>query len=131
MNLVNFTAAVRETVAQIIDLGDDFSEDEFWIPEWHKPLMLHVLKFLSHHYSARVTRKKQIVLDVFARAKAVDKSCQPGKQVLEGILIALCLGLSPSTPHQVLQQLHTFKVPEKTSLRTFCMSANDASGSQG
>ena len=32
MNLVNFTASLNEAVAQIRDLGEDFSEDGFWIP---------------------------------------------------------------------------------------------------
>ena len=31
----------------------------------------------------------------------------------------MCLGLSPSTPHQALQQLQTFEVPEKTSFADF------------
>ena len=31
----------------------------------------------------------------------------------------LCLGLSPLTPHQTLQQLQTFEVPEKTSFADF------------
>ena len=77
---------------------------------------------IADHYPAHVTRKKNMVLDVFARAEAEEKSGQSGKQLLEEILRALCLELSPSTLHQVLQQLQTFKVPEKTSLRTFCLS---------
>ena len=53
MNLANFSASLKETVAQIRDLGEDFSEDEFWIlPGWHKALMRHVLNPLSHHYPA-------------------------------------------------------------------------------
>ena len=31
----------------------------------------------------------------------------------------MCLGLSPSTPHQALQQLQTFEVPDKTSFADF------------
>ena len=54
---------------------------------------------------------------VFARAEAEERSGQLGKQVLEER--ALCLGLSPSTPHQALQQLQTFEVPEKTSFAVF------------
>ena len=30
MNLVNFTVSFKEAVAQIRDLGEDFSEDGFW-----------------------------------------------------------------------------------------------------
>ncbi|CAN0455569.1 unnamed protein product, partial [Ascophyllum nodosum] len=67
----------------------------------------------------QVTRTKQMVRDAFARAEADERSGQPGRQVLEGILRALCLGLSPSTPHQALQQLQTFQVPEKTSFADF------------
>ena len=77
---------------------------------------------IADHYPTKVTRKKHMVLDVSARAEAEEKSGQSGKQVLEEILRALCLELSPSTLHQVLQQLQTLKVPEKTSLRTFCLS---------
>ena len=40
MDLANSAASLRETVAQVIDLGDDFSENEFWIPEWHKSLSI-------------------------------------------------------------------------------------------
>ena len=43
-----------------------------------------------------------MVRDAFAVAEAEERSGQPGKQVLEGILHALCLGLSLSTPHQAL-----------------------------
>ena len=60
-----------------------------------------------------------MIRDAFARAEAEERSGQPGKQVLEGILRALCLGLSPSTPHQALQQLQTFEVLEKTSFGDF------------
>ena len=60
-----------------------------------------------------------MVRDAFAIAKADERSGQPGRQVLEGILRALCLGLSPSTPHQALQQLQTFQVPEKNSFADF------------
>ena len=67
----------------------------------------------------QVTRAKQMVRDAFARAEVKERSGQPGKQVLEGILRALCLGLSPSTPHQALQHLQTFEVPEKTSFEDF------------
>ena len=63
MNLVSFTASLKETLAQIRDLGDDFSEDGFWIPGWHKPLMRH-----APHHPAQVTRTKQMVRDAFARA---------------------------------------------------------------
>ena len=119
MNLVNFTASLKEAVMQIRDLGEDFSEDGFWIPGWHKPLMRHVLNSVSHHHPAQVTKTKQMVRDAFARAEADERSGQPGRQVLEGILRALCLGLSPSTPHQALQQLQTFQVPEKTSFADF------------
>ena len=73
MSIVNFTASLREAVAQIRDLGDDFSEDEFWISEWHKTLMLHLLNSASYHYPAQVTRKKQMVLDVFARLEQKPK----------------------------------------------------------
>ena len=119
MNLVNFTASLKEAAAQIRDLGEDFSVDDFWIPGWHKPLMRHVLNSVSHHYPAQGTRTKQMVRDAFARAEADEMSGQPGRQVLEGILRALCLGLSPSTPHQALQQLQTFQVPDKTSFADF------------
>ena len=97
MNLVNFTASLKEVVAQIRDLGEDFSEDDFWIPGWHKPLMRYVLNSVSHHHPVRVTRTKQMVRDAFARAEAEERRGQPGKQVLEGILPPLYLGLSPST----------------------------------
>ena len=60
-----------------------------------------------------------MVRNAFARAEAEERSGQPGRQVLNGILRALCLGLSPSTPHQALQQLQTFEVPEKTSFADF------------
>ena len=91
VNLVNFTASLKEAVAQIRNLGENFSEDGSWIPGWHKPLMRHVLNSSSHHYPAQVTRTKQMVRDAFARAKADERSGQPGRQVLEGILRALCL----------------------------------------
>ena len=58
MNLVNFTASLKEVVAQIRDLGEGFSEDEFWIPGRHKPLVRHVLNSVSHHYPEQVTRTK-------------------------------------------------------------------------
>ena len=120
MNLVNFAASLKETVAQIRDLRKYFSEDGFWVPRWHRPLMRHVLNSVSHHYPAQVTKTKQMVRDAFARAEADERSGQPGRQVLEGILRALCLGLSFSTPHQALQQLlQTFTVPEKTSFADF------------
>ena len=119
MNLVNFTASLKEAVAQIKDLGEDLSVDGFWIPGWHKPLMRHILNSVSHHYPAQVTRTEQMVWDAFARAEADERSGQPGRQVLEGILRAFCLGLSPSTPRQALQQLQTFAVPEKTSFADF------------
>ena len=96
MNLVNFTASLKEAVAQIRDLGDDFSEDDVWILEWHKPLMRHILNSMSHHYPVQVTRTKEMARDAFAMAEAKERSSQPGKQVSEGILRALCLGLSPS-----------------------------------
>ena len=64
--------------------------------------MRHVLNSVSNHYPVQVTRTKQMVRDAFARAEAKERSGQPGKQGLEGILRALCLGLSPSTPHQAL-----------------------------
>ena len=60
-----------------------------------------------------------MVRDAFARPEAEEKSGQPGKQVLKGILRASCLGLGPSTPHQVLQQLQIFEVPDKTSFADF------------
>ena len=66
--------------------------------------MRHVLNSVSHHYPAQVTRTKQMVQDAFARAEADERSGQLGSQVLGGILRALCLGLSPSTPYQELQQ---------------------------
>ena len=99
INLVNFTASLKEAVAQIRDLGEYFSQDGFWVPGWHKPLMRHVIISVSHHYPAQVTRTKQMVQDAFARAEADERSGQLGSQVSEGILRALCLGLSPSTPH--------------------------------
>ena len=119
ITLVNFTASLKKDVAQVRDLGEDISEDGFKIPGWHKPLMRHVLNSVSHHYPAQVTRTKQMVRDAFARAEAYEKSGQPGRQVLGGILRALCLELSSSTPHQALQQLQTFEVPEKTSFADF------------
>ena len=119
MNLVNFTASLKEAVAQIRDLGEDLSEDHCGIPGWHKPLMRHVLNSVSHHYPVQVTRMKQMVRDAFARVEAKERSHQPRKQVLEGIKRTLCLGLGPSTPHQVLQQLQTFEVPEKTLFADF------------
>ena len=64
--------------------------------------MRHVLNSVSHHYLAQVARTKQMVQDAFARADANERSGQTGRQVLEGILRALCLGLSPPTPHQAL-----------------------------
>ena len=54
-----------------------------------------------------------MVRDAFDRAETGERSGQPRKQVLGGILRDLCLRLSPSTPHQALQQLQTFEVPEK------------------
>ena len=60
-----------------------------------------------------------MVRDAFARAEADGRSGQPRREVLEGILRALSLGLSPSTPHQALQQLQTFEVSEKTSFANF------------
>ena len=114
MNLVNFTASLKEAVAQIRDLGEDFSEDGFWISGWHKSL-----NSVSHHYPAQVTRTKQMIRDAYARAEADERSGQPGRQVLKGILRSLSLGLSPSTPHQALQQLQTLEVPEKTSFADF------------
>ncbi|CAM9486732.1 unnamed protein product, partial [Ascophyllum nodosum] len=62
---------------------------------------------------------KQIVCDALAKAEPEERRGQAGKQVLEEILRALCLGLSLSTPHQVLQQLQTFEVPDKTSFAGF------------
>ena len=91
----------------------------FWIPGWHKPLMRHILNSVSHHYLAQVTRTKQMVRDTFARAEADKRSGKPERQVLEGILRALCLRLNPSSPNQVLQQLQTFEVPEKISFANF------------
>ena len=113
MNLINFTASLKETVAQIRDLGGDFNEDDFWIPGRHKPLMRHVFNSVPHHYPAQVTRTKHMVCHAFARVEAEERSGRPGRKVLEGILHALCLGLSPSLPHQALQQLQTFEVHEK------------------
>ena len=60
-----------------------------------------------------------MVRDVFARAEADERSGKPERQVPEGILRALCLGLYPSSPNQVLQQLQTFEVPEKISFADF------------
>ena len=119
MNLVNFTASLKDAVAQIRDLGEDFSKNDFWIPGWHKPLMRHVLNSVSHHYPAQVTRTKQMVRDAFARTEVEERSSLPGKKVLEGPLRVLCLGISPTTPHQALQQLQTFEVHEKTSFTEF------------
>ena len=96
MNLVNFITSLKEAVAQIRDLAEDFSEDDFWIPGWHKPLMRHVLNSVSHHYPVQVTRTKKMVRDAFARAEAEKRGAQPRKQVLEGYLRALCLRLSSS-----------------------------------
>ena len=95
MNLVNFTAFLKEAVAQIRDLVEYFSEDGFWIPGWHKPLMRHVLDSVSHHYPAQVTRTKQMVRDALAIAEADERNGQPGRQVLEGILRAVS-GTQPS-----------------------------------
>ena len=50
-----------------------------------------------------------MVGDAFARAEAEERSGPPGRQVLEGFL----------TPHQALQQLQTFEVPEKISFTDF------------
>ena len=119
MNRVHFTASLKEAIGQIRDLGEDFSEDGFWIPGWHKPLMRHVLNSVSHHYPAQATGTKQMVRDAVAREEADERSSQPGRQVLEGILRALRLGLSPTSPHQALQLLQTFEVPEKTSFADF------------
>ena len=91
----------------------------FWIPGWHKPLMRHVLNSVSHHYLAQVTRTKQMVRDAFARAEADERSGKPERQILEGILRALCLGLNPFSPNQALQQLQTLEVPEKISFADF------------
>ena len=60
-----------------------------------------------------------MVHDAFARAEAEERSGQTGKQVLAGSFRALCLGLSPSTLHQALQQMQTFEVPEKASFAGF------------
>ena len=60
-----------------------------------------------------------MIRDAFVRAEAEERSGQTGKQILEGILRALWLGLSPSSPHQALQQLQTFEVPEKTLFTDF------------
>ena len=60
-----------------------------------------------------------MVQDAYARAEAEVRSGQPGRHVLEEILRVLCLGLSLSTPHQALQQLQTFEVPEKTTFADF------------
>ena len=119
VNLGDFTASLKEAVAQIRDLEESFSEDGFWIPGWHKPPMRHVLNSVSHHYPVKVTRTKQMACDAFARAEAEARSGQPVKQVMEGILRALGLGLGPSTPHQAMQQHHTFEVPAKTSFADF------------
>ena len=132
MSLVKFTASIEKAVAQVRDLDEDFREDKFWIPGWHKALMRHVLNSVSHSYHAQMTRTKQMVRDAFARAEAEERSGQTGKQVLGGILRALCLGLGPSTPHQALQQLQTFEVHEKTSFAGFlselCFSVMNAKG---
>ena len=119
INLANFTASLNEAVAQIRDLGNESSEDNVWIPGWHTPLMWHELNSVSHYNPAQVTRMKQTVDDAFARAEAEERRGQAGKRVLEGILRALCLGLSPSKPRQALQRLQTFEVPEKTSFADF------------
>ena len=84
MNLVNFTASLKEAVAQIRDLGEDFSEDDCWIPGWNKPLMRHVLNSESHHYPAQVTRTKQMVRDAFARAEADEMRGQPEDKFSKG-----------------------------------------------
>ena len=113
LNFVVLTASFKEAVAQIRGLGEDFSEGDFWIPGWD------VFNSVSQHYSAQVTQTKRMVHDAFARAEAEERIGQPRKQVLEGILRALRLGSSPSTPHQALQQLQTFEVPEKTPFADF------------
>ena len=59
-----------------------------------------------------------MVRNAFARAEAEERSGQPGERVLEGLLRALSLGLSPST-HQALQQSQIFEVPEKASFAYF------------
>ena len=120
MNLVNFTASLKEAVAQIRDLGEDFSEDDVWVPGWHKLLMRHTLNSMFHYYPVQVTRTKEMARDAFARAEPKESSGQPGKQVSKGILRALCLRLSPSAPHQALQQLQAFfEVSEKISFVHF------------
>ena len=50
INLVDFTASLKEAVVQMRDLVEDFSEGDFWISGWHKPLMRHVLNSVSHHH---------------------------------------------------------------------------------
>ncbi|CAM9485641.1 unnamed protein product, partial [Ascophyllum nodosum] len=95
-------------------------------PRWNPPSRISLpaprkrRTNLSQPSDFMVTKTKQMVRDAFARAEADERSGQPGRQVLEGILRALCLGLSFSTPHQALQQLlQTFTVPEKTSFADF------------
>ena len=90
MNLVNFTASVKEAVAQIRDLREDFSENGFWIPGWHKPLMRHVLNPVSHHHPAQVTRTRQMVSDAFTRAEAKKGAVNPGNKFWRGFYV-LCV----------------------------------------
>ena len=65
-----------------------------------------------------------------SRSRRQERSTR--KTSLEEILRASCLGLGPSKPHQALQQLQNFEVPEKTSfadflseLRTAVMNVKD------
>ena len=123
MNLVNFTASLKEAVAQIRDLGDDFSEDDVWILAWHKPLMRHILNSMSHHYPVQVTRTKQMARDASLWQKPKRGAVNPGNKFRREFY-ALCVWDSAL--------LHTYKRcssyrPSSKFLRrfrscTFCLS---------
>ena len=81
--------------------------------------MRHVLNSMSQDYPVQATRTKQMVRDAFAGGEADERSGQPGRRVLDWILRVLCQQLSPSIPHQALQQLQAFEFPEKTSFADF------------
>ena len=122
MNLVNYTASLKEAVAQIRNLGEDFSEDYFWIPGWHKPLMRYVLNSVSHHYPAQVTRTKQMVCDAFARAEAEERRDQPGNKFWREFY-APCAWDS-ALPHRIkhCSSCRPSKFLRKLRSRIFCLS---------
>ena len=80
---MNFNDSFKEAVAQIRDLGGDFSEDGVCISGWNKPLMRHALNHVFHHYPAQVTKTKWMVYYDFAQVKTETTSHQPGKNVLD------------------------------------------------